>query len=311
MELRQIRYFVAVANEGNFGRAAERLRMAQSGLSQQIMALERSLGVRLFDRSVRPIELTAEGTVFLEESRKLLELADSAVERVHSVSDERSTVLQIGGSAFGHTPRADELLRRAQTDLPGIDVRIHLDIAPNNIALLNRRDLDAVVSYTPFVSEETPNYLCLGSVEIVLAVPANHELATLRRIPRRALAHEPFLVGPREVNRPVAEGVYRSLFGQFDPPHPVHLSDYESRYRLAAEGAGIAPVMVPTEILVPLPGLVYRRLEDPQPTFEYGLLWFDDRLSPALTALLDLARELAAHGQDTPTDELLEELEAV
>jgi DNA-binding transcriptional LysR family regulator len=311
MELRQIRYFVAVATEGGFGRAAEQLRMAQSGLSQQIMVLERSLGVRLFDRSVRPVELTAEGEVFLQESRKILELADDAVERVHSVSDERSTVLKVGGSAFGHAPRADELLRRAKTELPGVEVRIQLDIAPHNMTLLNRHDLDVTVSYVPYVSDATPSYLCLGSAEIVLAVPAANELASLPRIPRSALLHEPFLVGPRDVNRPVADRIYRSLFGRFDPPRAVHLSDYGSRFRLAAEGVGIAPVMVPTEILVRLPGLVYRRVEDPPLTFEYGLLWFSDRASPALSAFLDLARDVAATGSDLDTDDLIGELEAV
>jgi DNA-binding transcriptional LysR family regulator len=311
MELRQIRYFVAVADERNFARAAERLRIAQSGLSQQIQVLERSLGAQLFDRSVRPIKLTAEGAVFLEQARRILELVDTATDQVRAVAEHRTTSLKIGASVFGNAPRVDELLRMARENLVGIDVQISLDIAPHNISSLNVRELDAIVTYVPFESPEEPRYLPLGSTEIVLAVPARHDLAGRARISRDALAAEPFLVAPRKVNAPVANNIYRSLFGQLEPPNIVHLSDYSARFEMAADGAGIAPVMVPTEPLLPVPGLVYRRVEDPTPTFEYGLLWFDDRSSPALDAFIDLARDVASDVPELPVDDLIARSEAV
>jgi DNA-binding transcriptional LysR family regulator len=310
MELRQIRYFVAVADERNFARAAERLRIAQSGLSQQIMVLERSLGARLIDRSIRPVELTAEGEVFLEQARRILDLVDNATERVRAVSEHRSTSLKVGASVFGNAPRVDELLRMARAGLADVDVQVSLDIAPHNISSLNRRELDAVVTYVPFDSGEHPRYMCLGSTEIVLAVPAGHPLASAHRIPRDALAAEPFLVAPRKVNSPVANSIYRSLFGQLDPPNMVQLIDYPARFQMVVDGVGLAPVMVPTEDLLPVPGLVYRRIEEPAPTFEYGLVWFEDHASPALDAFLGLARDVCVRVAEVPVDQLIARSEA-
>jgi DNA-binding transcriptional LysR family regulator len=308
MELRQVRYFVAVARERNFGRAAEELRIAQSGLSQQIMALERSLGVQLFDRTIRPIRLTPEGEVFLEQARLILELADRTVEQVRGISRERRTALKFGGSAFGNPPTIDALLRTARTRLRDVNLQIHLDIAAHNLAALNRRELDVMFSYVPFESEETPRYLRLGWIELALALPAGHRLAVSRRIARDELFDEPFLAGPKAANPPLADHVYLSLFGQTDPPNPVHLNDVGGRFRLVAEGAGITPVAVPTETLIPRPGVVYRRLEDPAPTIEYGLLWFDDHVSPGLAALLRLARDIAREESDQTVGPALEEL---
>ena len=305
MELRQIRYFVEVANEGSFARAAENLRIAQSGLSQQIMVLERSLGARLFDRSVRPVKLTVAGEVFLEKARGILELTNDAVEQVQMTDGNGSSVLRIGGSAFGNAPVADQVLQRARSELPSVDVRINFDIAPHNITALNRREIDAMISYLPYDSPETHNYLNLGTVELVLAIPDSSDLVRYSRVPRAALAREPFLVGPREINAPLLDCMFDLLFGRPEPPDPVRLSSFGSRLHHAAQGAGVSAVFVPAEPMLQLPGLVYRRLEDPVPTFEYGLLWFEDRRSPALDAFLELASRVASEAGQVPTDELM------
>ena len=303
MELRQIRYFVAVAEERSFSRAAERLRIAQSGLSQQIRVLERSIGVQLFDRNARPIELTPEGDVLLERARLMLELADRVLEEVNVVARDHRSILKFGGSAFGHGPVADELLRVAGRRLVDVDLQIQLDTTRNNVAALNRRVLDVAFSYVPFGSEETPRYVRLGSGEILLAVPARHRFASTDRIARAELAEEPILIGPRSINPTLADHVGRSLFGQTVPPRPVDLPDVGStRFQLVADGVGIAPVLVPIERLLPIPGIVYRRVEDPAPVLEYGLLWFDDHVSPGLPAFLDLAREVAEKHADRNED---------
>ena len=297
MELRQIRYFVAVAEEGNFGRAAEKLRIAQSGISQQIKALERSLGAELVDRSSRPIQLTPEGEVFLEEARLMLELADRAKEQVQVVARQRRTVVKVGASAFGHPPAVDALLDAAREQLTDIDLQIHLDISSHNVASLRRRALDATFSYLPFESDETPQYLRLGQIELGLALPEGHRLAAFHRIPQGELWDEPFLVGPRSANPSLADHVYEALFGREEPPRPVHINDVAGRFPLVAEGLGVSAVAIPTETAVPRPGVVYRRFDEPEPNIEFGLLWFDDHLSPSLEAFLRLAREMA---QATP-----------
>jgi DNA-binding transcriptional LysR family regulator len=308
MELRQIRYFVAVATERNFGRAAEQLRIAQSGLSQQVMALERSLGVKLLDRTIRPIRLTPEGEVLLEEARLMLELADRAVEHVRAAGRQGRTILKFGGSAFGNPPVVDELLGKARVQLPDVNLQIHLDISSHNLAELNRRVLDVVFSYVPFESEETPRYLRLGWIELALAIPAVHRLAASPRITRDDLRDEPFLMGPRSANPPLADHVNLALFGTNDPPYPVPLNDVGGRFQLVAEGAGITPVAIPTETLIPRHGVVYRRLEDPAPIIEYGLLWFDDHVSPASTQFLSLASEIARKDPESAIGRGVEDL---
>ena len=307
MELRQVRYFEAVARERSFARAAERLRIAQSGLSQQIMVLERSLGVALFDRTVRPIGLTPEGEVFLEEARRLLELADNAKEKVKLARGHQVATLRFGGSAFGNPPAVDELLREARTRLSDVELQIQLGAASHNIAALEQQELDVVHAYVPFESRGTPRYLRLASIELGLALPADHRLAGAGSIARRDIADEPILVGPRTANPPLAEHVYRALFGRPDPPNLVELNDVRGRFRFVAEGAGITPISIPTESRIPVPGVVFRRVEEPVPTIEYGLLWFDDRMSSGLSAFLELAREIAQRDVDHAVGSQLED----
>lgn len=309
MELRQLRYFVAVAEERNFGRAAERLRIAQSGLSQQIKVLERSLRVRLIDRDARPLALTAEGEILLEQAHLIIELAERVQERVRKPETLRETILKFGGSSFGNGPVVDRVLAAARSRLHNVDLQIHLDTTLHNIQALNRRTVDVAFTYVPFESPKTPRFLRLGTMELVLAIPDRHRLSTSGSVSREELLQEPFLIGPRSINPPLFDRIHRSLIGRLVHPNAVEISDVgAARFRLVAEGAGITPVAFPTESLLQIPGVVYRRVEDPAPLLEYGLLWFDDNASSALPAFLDIAREIASEmpvpvgGRLAPTD---------
>jgi DNA-binding transcriptional LysR family regulator len=301
VELRQLRYFVAVAEEENFSRAAERLRIAQSGLSQQIRVLERSLGVRLFDRDARPIRLTAQGAALLEHARVILELAERATEEIRRPGGLRKTILRFGGSSFGNGPVVDQVLTAARARLSHVDLEVHLDTTAHNIWALNRRSLDVVFAYVPFESPKTPKYLRLGTIELLLALPEHHPLAASERIRREELLREPFLIGPRSINPPLFDRIHLSLIGRTSHPKAVEISDVgTARFRLVAEGLGLTPVAVPMESLLPIPGVVYRRVEQPLPTIEYGLLWFEDHVSPGVLSFLEIAREVS--GAQPPLD---------
>jgi DNA-binding transcriptional LysR family regulator len=296
MELRQIRSFVAVAEEGHFGRAGERLRIAQPAISLQIKALERSLGVELFDRGSRPIRLTPAGEDFLQQARLIVELAERAHERARGVARGTRAILKFGASVVGSGPVAEEILRKARSRFPDLDLQVQFGTTPHNILALNRRELDVAYAYIPFESPETPRYLRLGMFEHVLAIPESHRLASMEWVPREELPNERFIMGPKSLNPPVAGEVMRLLFGTSDPPNPVEPAgswSWTDRFRLVEDGVGISVVAVPMEALLPVPGVVYRRIADPSPTIEYGLLWFDDHVSPALPAFLELAREVA------------------
>lgn len=304
MELRQVRYFLAVEEERHFGRAAERLRIAQSAVSQQMKALERSVGARLFDRTTRPIELTPAGRVFLEHARRIVEGADRAVEEIRSVDPRRGAIVRFGASSFGNGPVVDELLEAARTRLGDIEVQVSFDTTAHNIEALDRRALDATMAYVPYRFEGSPRYLRLGTIEYAFAIPADHPLAAREVISRGALREQPVLFVPRSINPLLAEHVSAQLFGR--PDHPwADLSDVGARrIELVAEGAWITPVAYPVERILPVPGVVYRRVEDPAPTLEFGLLWYDDHVSPGLEAFLRLAGEIGDRPQEPLEDRL-------
>src|SRR5437870_1482036 len=196
-ELRHLRYFVAVAEELHFARAAERLRIAQPGLSQQIKALERSVGVELFKRDRRGVELTDAGRTLLGQARQVLELSERAVESTRVAATTRTGPLKVGTSAIGNTPVANEVLMEFQARFPNVNVEILPGFTPPSIDALTRRALDAAIVFAPFESPEGLRYLRLDRLELSVVLPTSHRLASLERVPRSELLKEPILEGPR------------------------------------------------------------------------------------------------------------------
>ena len=125
MELRRIQYFVAVAEEAHFGRAADRLQMAQPPLSQQIKALEAEMGVLLFHRTTRKVELTAAGERFLDRARQILADVDDAVTEAGQVAQGMLGRIAIGFTGSATYDLLPALVRVLRTDLPGIELDIH------------------------------------------------------------------------------------------------------------------------------------------------------------------------------------------
>jgi DNA-binding transcriptional LysR family regulator len=292
MELRQLRYFVALAEERNFTRAAERLKIAQSALSQQIKALERSLGVTLVDRDPRPIRLTGAGKQLLSDATAMIELADQAAERAR-LGGQKQADLRLGGSFVGIGPVADALMQTFRVQHPDVHVHLHPDATKENIRALNRRELDAVFVYAPYESPTALRYLGLDTFELLLTLKEDHPLASLERVPRQALLDDPFLLWPRNLNPTFVDHVHRLVFGQTGHPHGVEVPDLGvSKWRLTHQGAAIGPIAFPMEALMPTPGLVFLPFEEPAPQIESGVVWLEDPISAATAAFLELATEM-------------------
>jgi DNA-binding transcriptional LysR family regulator len=294
IELRQLRYFVAVAEELHFGRAAQRLQIAQPGLSHQIKGLERLLGVPLFIRGQRGVELTDAGRALLEHARLLLQLSERAVESTRLAVLGKKGLLKVGTPAGGIHARGNELLRQFQSTRPDVQVEIHPGYGPQNVEELARHALDVAIVIVPFGRPETMRYLRLGSEELLLAIPEGHRLASLDRVPRAELLNEAFLDWPPGMNPTLIDHLHRSLFGNGQPARLYDIGHMDQLGMLleVAESKGIAAALFPSVADLKIPRVVFRPMED-SPSVEYGIAWFDNNASPFTSSFIDLARELA------------------
>jgi DNA-binding transcriptional LysR family regulator len=293
VELRQFRYAVAVADAGHFGRAAEGLRIAQSGLSQQIKALERLLGTALFVRDKSHVSLTTAGRVFIEHARAVLELADRAEQSVRLIATGKTGSIKVATNAAGLSPPMAELLNRCRERYPHVEIELHPGFSPQNLEALGRRRVDLAMVTLPFESAEPVNYLRLGWIEILAIIPEAHPLASLDRIPRDALVRQPFLTIPRSVNPPLVDHIHQVLL-EGREPLLVEAIDMAPTARISnvAEDARLIGIAFGSEAGLEASGVVFRSFEEPTPRIEQGIAWLDARASSLVDSFVGVAREL-------------------
>jgi DNA-binding transcriptional LysR family regulator len=256
IELRHLRYFLAVAETLHFGKAAARLGMAQPPLSQQIRTLENILGYRLFDRTTRGVQLTTVGRYFLERTRNTLERIDQDVKMTRRLGAGQEGVLAVGFSGsvmFTELPLAIEQYRRAY---PKVELQLHELVTAEQISALKAGNLDLA-----FLRDGDPD----DSIEMepflrerfVAILPKRHRLAEKSSLRPSDLQTEPFVfyartMGPLAFDRMMAcceaDG-FRPRIVQDTPQWPTAL-------RLIAAGLGvsIAPACVTSLVL---PDIVY------------------------------------------------------
>jgi len=300
MELRQLRYFLTVADERHFGRAAERLHIAQPGLSQQIRALERSVGAVLFDRESRPIALTEAGRRLLPYAHTIVEAASRAVVVTRGAPKLPGPMLKMGVTAIGDYPGFVTLVEAFSERHADVDVRI-LPAMPDAIVdSLIRRTLDLGVVHPPLDwpnDAEPPGYVKLGTQEVLLVIPAGHPLAAQERVERAALLDEPVIGIPQDLAPKFTKRLIRDLFGVFPHPRSMDLPeavDRDARFRLVAEGRGITGIALPANAEFPRDrdGVVFRRVAGRPTLIEYGLAWLEVNASPSTLSFVEVAREL-------------------
>ncbi len=292
VELRHLRYFVAVAEELSFTRAAERLHMAQPPLSTQMRALERALGVELFDRSRRAIALTAAGEVLLGEARRLLvqvEQALAATTRAGTGEVGRLTVGFVPSASLGPLP---ELLREFRGRHPGVELFLR-ELPPDDlVAGLHSGALDLAVLYLP-VAEPALAELTIAREPLVAALPEGHRLASARSALRLAsLRAEPFVLPARHhmpgLHARVLESCRRAGF----EPRAVQDDVWLLQTVLGLVAAGLGVALVPASVeKLGRAGVAFRPLRDPGPPVELGALWRADDTSAALRNLVAVLRE--------------------
>ena len=295
VDLRQFRYLIAVAEERHFGRAAAQLHIAQSGLSQQILKLERSVGVQLLVRDRRGVEITDAGRSFLDYARLTVELADRAVTSARLADGGKKGPLRVGTPVLGLPPLAGPVLQEFEDRFPEVKVEFYPHLHPDLIDRVSTYELDVALVLSPFKSvDPPPRYQQLGTFELMAAVPEGHRLAEFERLPPPELLTEPFLDWPRSVNPELIDHIHRLLFGKVEHPQALEVAEMEEARRLdlVADGTGIAILVGVVER--PTPGVVFRGFDDPAALIGYGVAWSAIQASPFVEEFLMVAREVAA-----------------
>ena len=287
MELRHLRYFAAVAETLNFGRAAARLSISQPPLSRQIQSLEHELGTPLFTRTTRGVRLTAAGRALIPEARRLLREAAALVEGARHLADGGVGSLRIGfisTASYNVLPRVLPEFHRRR---PGIQLALQETTSDAQIALLRDYELDVGVLVPPVVDAGF-RYLPLMQEPLLAALPARRRWP--RRVPLASLADETFVLFPRQAG----VGLYDLIVGfcrsaGFTPRIGQEAVQMPTIVSLVAAGMGVA--LVPASLRhMRRTGVVYRALAETSPLMEMGLAWREGEEEPAVAAFVAHAR---------------------
>ena len=269
MDLRRLRYFVTVSEEMHFGRAAERLHMAQQPLSAQIAVLEAEVGCKLFERAANRITLTAAGAVLLHEARKLLAHSTSALELTRRAARGEIGLLRIGhcSPALRHiVPAAIQSIKQRFPDL-GVSLReMH---SSDQLLALERGEIDFGFTYGP-VDESAFVVLNVYEDHLVVALPVEHELANAGSVEPRSLENEPYIALSASSNACVDQ--INALLSENDkgrtPAYEV--DDKTSAFGLVANAMGFT--VLPELAAFPYPNITLQPLLG-SPPLPFVAIW--------------------------------------
>ena len=284
MELRHLRYFLAVGEEQHYGRAAGRLRVAQPALSRQIQDLEEELGFKLFERLPRGVKLSAAGQLFLEEARRILQQVNEAAARAARVARGQSGTLRVGftesASWRGVVPESFRRFREMQPD-----AELQLQPSPSLVQLdaLRSGRLDAGFVFNMPKTDPELDARPVAIERIELAVPTSHPVAKLKPVRLRELAGAPFVWFPRREAPALYDRLMRECFrGGLKSPRIVQEGQDEATIlSLVATGLGIGWVLGTARWHRPKSIVILSVLDMDLPQ-ELSLAWRKDNRSPLL-----------------------------
>jgi len=284
MELRHLRYFVVVGEEQHFGRAAERLHVAQPALSRQIQDLERELGFALFDRLPRGVRLNAAGKLFLTDARRILQDVDEAKIRAERIAQGKAGTLRIGiataVSWHGLVRDSFREFRRRQPDV-GLELHHLLSVHQVEPILSGRLDVGLAASLPPW--DKDLAHWEFAQDRMVLAVPKGHELTKRKTVRLRDLRNIPFVWFPRWVNPVFHDRMMQACArGGLSAPRIVQEApDRDTNLGLVQCRIGIAWLTESTRWHCPR-GIVLLPVVDMDVRLPFSLIWKKDNSSPLL-----------------------------
>ncbi|NJL98501.1 MAG: LysR family transcriptional regulator [Synechococcaceae cyanobacterium SM2_3_2] len=290
MELRQLHYFVTVAEELHFGRAADRLQITQPALSKQIANLEQELGVQLLARTKRTVQLTPAGQVFFEQTQQLLNQAQTAIQLT-----QRTDRGEVGQLTIGFTETAvhtvlPQLVRDFHQDYPNVELTLIELATEAQVMALNQNKIDLAFLHPPIDARGIE--LCPILEETFVAVlPQQHPLLKYDCIPLEAFANEPLIIHPRQEGPILYDGLVQVCQeAGFQPKIVKESISLQTRVCLVATGMGITFVSSQLQFLVGS-NVVCRPLGKCPIRFKFAAAWRKNAASPTLQTFIKILLE--------------------
>ena len=294
MELRHLRYFVAIGEEENYRRAAQRLNVAQTALSTQIQDLEAELGFKLFDRLPRGVKLSAAGKLFLEDARRILREVSEAAGRAARVARGQSGTLRVGftenASWRGVVP---ESLRRFRDCQPDAELQLTPATSLEQIDAIRSGRLDAGFVFNMPKGDRELDHIPVATQHIELALPKEHELTKMKKIRLRDLIDASFVWFPRREAPAFYDRLMHECFrGGLKSPRIVQEALNEATIlSLVSHGMGVGWVNGTARGRCPENVVIVSVIDLDMP-LPLALVWRKDNTSPLLTNFIAEVRRL-------------------
>ena len=291
MEFRQLKYFIAVAEELNIGRAATRLHISQPPLTRQIQQLEEEFGALLFLRTARGVELTQAGETFLRDARNIRDLMEQAVERAREAGQGKQGKMDIGIFGSGILDVIPKVLHAFRASHPNVQIALHTMTKKEQIEALRQHRIGAgfnrLLAPLPDISSEP-----VQMESIMVAVNESHPLAAKPAILLKELADQPLILFPSGARPSFIDKIWALCAGEgFEPSVAQEVGDAPTSVALVAAGFGLSLVPEAATSLS-VPGVVYRRLANaPDAVIDLSCIYRTDDESPILRAFLQTIRD--------------------
>ncbi len=302
MELRHLRYFVAVAEEGHITRAAERLGIQQPPLSQQIKALETELDVQLLRRKARGVELTEAGRALLADARAVLTHVDHAVATTRRTARGEEGRIAVGftSSASFH-PLVMRAIRRYRDAYPLVSLALEEGGTAELVDAVRREQLDAAFIRTPVGDASELTVTPLLDEEMIAALPTGHRLAPRQAraaaLPLKAFAGETFILYRRRLGPGLYDAIIAACHSAgFSPRVGQEAPRMFSTLNLVAAGLGVSIIPASMQSLH-MDGVVYRRLKGAPVAAPLQMAHRRGDAAPATARFVDLAKRIVAGGR--------------
>lgn len=299
MDVHKAQAFLAVADELHFGRAAERLHMAQPPLSRLIRQIEAELGAPLFERNTRQVSLTPQGAALIEPARELVMLSQRLKEIVQQSQAGEIGRIRLGFAGASVNRLVSELARRVRAERPGITLEL-FSSQFSHLGLERVLDgsLDLVIGRWDFLPAEVESRV-IGREEILVALPEHHRLADHDGLAAADLAGEPWVVlpGASSATLPNRLGVL-GVQGGFVPRIVQVAPDSSTQLMLVGVGVGVALTFSGVRENLLAPGVVYRPLRPSQAGVEVRLIWRRGDPNPAVPAVIGVSRRVFPDADD-------------